>query len=326
MKFIIFPALTLLLCLLTPGSYASDHADPILIKNNAGSLTGLFFFPHQDRYIVILNVLRGLKKPPPYDVNKYTYSLFFDFHTQVSHGNPEDQVRYGGTVLAPERITADASIVFHVDSSAKLEAKTTTGFEDPKQIQYFAGVRDDPFVFPKFFGTNVVAMVASIPMSAFPQDRKHWIIWATSIHREELLGLEKPYQVDGLGRSNRTMNPRLDFLNQYPPNQHLAEIKRHHDDPGLIDAALMKYAMPFFAIRHCDFQPDIMIFSKQYAPGFPNGRLLTDDVADLTCRIGDCLLWELSYADSDAFPRKTTNDKAFLEHFPFLAEPWPSTP
>jgi hypothetical protein len=53
---------------------------------------------------------------------------------------------------------------------------------------------------------------------------------------------------------------------------------------------------------------------------------LTDDVALLTCEQGDCPLIENSFIDSKEWPRATVNDKPFLTEFPYLAEPWPSTP
>jgi hypothetical protein len=83
---------------------------------------------------------------------------------------------------------------------------------------------------------------------------------------------------------------------------------------------------------------------------FPNGRFLTDDVADRLARYGDTLLKELSYVvapcqnppppmaqkpecSGASWPRRTTNDKlfqgqqsfdqvAFDGQFPYLAAPW----
>jgi hypothetical protein len=83
---------------------------------------------------------------------------------------------------------------------------------------------------------------------------------------------------------------------------------------------------PLFKIRPYDDFPDVMIYTKQYPIGFPNGRKLTDDVAALTCDRGDCALVEGAYIDSPQYPRATVNDKPFLKEFPYLAEPWPSSP
>jgi hypothetical protein len=52
--------------------------------------------------------------------------------------------------------------------------------------------------------------------------------------------------------------------------------------------------------------------------------LLTDDVAAILAQHGDTLLVELSYKSptSQAWPRKTVNDKPFMDKFPYLAPPW----
>jgi hypothetical protein len=68
-----------------------------------------------------------------------------------------------------------------------------------------------------------------------------------------------------------------------------------------------------------------MIYTNRFPPGFPNGRLLPDDVAALTCATGDCILQELSFVEG-GWPRATVNDKPFLDDWPYLAEPWPDTP
>ncbi|MGH8579021.1 MAG: DUF4331 family protein, partial [Gammaproteobacteria bacterium] len=81
-----------------------------------------------------------------------------------------------------------------------------------------------------------------------------------------------------------------------------------------------------FTFRHYDYVPDVMIFTKRYPVGFPNGRRLIDDVAVLTCQQGDCPLIEASYGDTKQWPRATRNDKPFGEEFPYLAEPWPAKP
>jgi hypothetical protein len=77
-----------------------------------------------------------------------------------------------------------------------------------------------------------------------------------------------------------------------------------------------------FLIRKYDLAPDVMIYTNRFPAGFPNGRLLTDDVSAQLCTTGDCLLQEISFIEG-GWPRATTNDKPFLADFPYLAEPWP---
>ena len=45
----------------------------------------------------------------------------------------------------------------------KNEYSADTAVDDTK-VNIWTGISDDPFIFPNFFRTNVVAMVARIPM------------------------------------------------------------------------------------------------------------------------------------------------------------------
>src|SRR5690606_8261260 len=90
-----------------------------------------------------------------------------------------------------------------------------------------------------------------------------------------------------------------------------------------------------FRFRAFDFHPDVMIFSRRFPAGYPNGRVLEDDVAKLACEQGDCQLYELSFTKpvSPASEehsqyvggRPTANDKPFRDRFPYLADPWTHT-
>jgi hypothetical protein len=68
-----------------------------------------------------------------------------------------------------------------------------------------------------------------------------------------------------------------------------------------------------------------MIYTNRFPVGFPNGRLLTDDVAAMLAQHGDTLLLELSH-HGGGWPRTTKNDKQFEEKFPYLAAPHPDRP
>src|SRR5262249_29854805 len=63
----------------------------------------------------------------------------------------------------------------------------------------------------------------------------------------------------------------------------------------------------------------------RFPAGYPNGRLLTDDVVAKICAAGDCLAQEISFIEG-GWPRATANDKPFLDDWPYLAEPWPEKP
>lgn len=300
---------------------ASDHADPIFNKKVGAGITGLFFFPDPatESMVAILNVVPGLTESPQganARLSRYTYRLHMDLTTAINFDDEAQMLRFGASIPQPEKIHPDVTIELRLNDDATLaDQPKVEGLQNPADIQFFSGLRDDPFIFPRFFGTNVVSMVMRIPKASFPAGQQQWLVWATT-HKGSK-------QIDHVGRSNRTMQPRLDFLNTLPPHEHVPEIQERHDDPGLFWGLVMRELEPLFAIRHYDIFPDVLIYSALRPLGFPNGRRLTDDVAKLTCEYGDCLLWELSYADEICWPRRTTNDKPFSATFPYLAEPWP---
>jgi hypothetical protein len=66
--------------------------------------------------------------------------------------------------------------------------------------------------------------------------------------------------------------------------------------------------------RKLGIRPDVVIFDTSRPAGFPNGRLLTDDVVDIVATFGQNLL-----GTDSPFP--STNDVPFLTTFPYLAPP-----
>jgi hypothetical protein len=309
---------------------ASDHADPMWLAEDEqeANITGLFFFPDGDRMVVIFNVRRGLTGPPPYNLDPFEYNVHMDMHTKVSFDNAEDLARYGGTVETPETISPDASIKFRLNNDTTVKEQSFKGLRSTDNIKVFTGVRDDPFIFPKFFKKNVISMVVSIPASAFLPAVKTWVLWGTTNR------VTNGEQIDHVGRSNRTQLGRFEILNTVPPNEHVAVIKKAAVERGRVQNFLLQAAPPLanlnqlsgFLIRHYDEKPDVMIYTSTRPPGFPNGRRLTDDVAELTCAQGDCPLQESSFIDTKQWPRAVVNDKPFSSDFPYLAEPWPFSP
>ena len=345
-------ALAVLVCA-APMVHASDHADPISLTNRfmqEGGITDLFVYPEMDasgnpileqgrpkNLVVILCVRRRLAftpaltmRPEYLTLEPYTYTIHFDLNspvTVVPGGNPPDQftARYGGTVPKPDGIRSTASIASHLTRPNPEGLVPGTfelqGLRVPKnRIQFYSGIRDDPFIFPPFFRSNVVAMVMRVPIEAFPSNQDTWIVWATASRNGK--------QVDHVGRSLRTQNPRFEMLNTLEPKDHVNAIEAEEAQPSLMRNLFLRLGLnQTFAYRPWDKAPDVMIFSlrNKDAQGnltsFPNGRKLTDDVAKLLADWGDTLLFELSYR-APAFPRATKNDKEFLPEFPYLAAPW----
>ncbi|MEP5989334.1 hypothetical protein, partial [Rhodopirellula bahusiensis] len=300
---------------------ASDHADPITLRHNEAGLTDLFAFesPDGESLVLVLCAARALTDEAALPLTPISYRLWIDCNSQVHFDDPDVNARYGGKVVRPEQIEHEVCLTFRLQNDGTLADRTVAGLGAEEHLpEAYTGLRDDPFIFHRFSNTNVVAIVQEIPYRLLPNGKLDtaegtYLIWATS-HR---LG----NQVDHVGRSLRTMLPRFDFLNTIEPKEHVAEIRRRHERPDVVTDVLSTFASPFFGIRHYDFEPDVMIFSRIRPAGYPNGRRLSDDVAKLCCDQGDCLLYEVSLAEShaDHVPRPVTNNVPFLEQFPYLA-------
>jgi hypothetical protein len=317
-----------LFALMPPRSRASDHADPVNLQEPESNLTDLFFYPDGDRMILILCVRRALITPGPYNLEPFEYAVHFDLQSRVAFDSEEDRARYGGTIPDPNGLRPTATIRLRLNNDATLKEKSFEGLNDPDRIRVYAGVREDPFNFPRFFDRNTIAMVLSIPMSSFPQGQRDWILWGTTYKNGK--------QIDQVGRSNRTQQARFDSLNVLPPNEHVPEIMRLLEKWNDVFTTLNNFREPqpkalagliqyVLQIRKYDLAPDVMIYTNRFPPKFPNGRQLLDDVAALTCQTGDCILQEISFIEG-GWPRRTVNDKPFLAEWPYLAEPYPEQP
>lgn len=346
-------SLSLLVVMLVAGRPldASDHADPMTATELNSGITGLFVFSStapdgSEQMNVIMTIRRALTADPPYDVEPYEYRVHMDLRgSSPTYADEEARKRYGGSVADPTAISAEASIIYRLTSEAKFQEgypRLEGELEGKSFTNRAAGVYDDPFIFPRFFKKNVIAMAVQIPMSAFAPGQRDWIIWGTT-HRAK-----NDKQIDHVGRSNRTQLGRLDFLNTIEPRDQLAAIEQKIASGNKVGQAIshvMGHFLPVGAVgglfdyvlrvREYDAAPDVMFFTtRTVVPGteadpeptpipvgFPNGRRLTDDVAALTCATGDCVLQEFSFIEGH-WPRATENDKPFKADFPYLADPW----
>src|SRR5262249_52883980 len=128
-----------------------------------------------------------------------------------------DTVRYGGRIAHPEGIKEDATIKIRLNADATVMGQPEyTGLLHTDEFKVFTGVRADPFIFPRFFKKNTIAMVFSMPKTAFPRDT--FLLWAAAFKGDK--------EVDHVGRSNRTQQARFDSLNFLHPSQHVAQIMK----------------------------------------------------------------------------------------------------
>lgn len=314
---------------------ASDHADPVMLVTKETNLTDLFFFPQGDHYVLIFDVRRNLTDPPPYPLAGDTFRVNIDLHSRVTFDSAADRARFGGTIVAPEEVGADVTIAVQLNGNGSLKTADINGLSGEEGVRIWSGVRDDPFIFPPFFKKNVIATVMTIPVSSFPPGQQDFILWATTERDGK--------QIDHVGRSIRTQLPRYSPLpgfgepnvNLLPPNRQVSAIGDLNDSRTKVTNFLNKYTQtaPVIPVWQTTFEmkvfdlltPDVMIFTTRFPVGYPNGRLLTDDVVLQTCLAGDCLLVDLS-TRTGMWPRATANDKPFSPDFPYLADPWPSSP
>lgn len=313
--------------------FASDHADPVVLEDPETNLTDLFFFPDGNNYVLIFDVRRNLTDAPPYKLEDDSFTVNIDLHSQVTYDNAADRARFGGTIVRPSEVGADATVKIRLNDDGSLKESVIAGLAGQDAIRIWSGVRDDPFIFPPFFKKNTIATVMSIPMSSFPPGQQDFLLWATTEHDGK--------QVDHVGRSIRTQLPRYTSLlgspniNVTAPKDQVAAIDETAKGREKVTKIINRYTQlaPILPVWQTTLEmrafdlmtPDVMVYTTRFPVGYPNGRLLTDDVVSLTCKVGDCLLVELAQR-TGIWPQPTMNDKPFSATFPYLADPWPSSP
>lgn len=285
--------------------------------------------------VFILCIHRSLENPESIELSPYTFQIHIDYTSKVKFptqkdieqeraalreplppGEPEKSnhhgirpkvveayARYGGKIADFEGIQEEVTLCIRLENTGELRSLTVPKTDwNVNRIELQTGVFDDPFSFPAFNGMNVFAVILKVPIDMFPPDADEFLVWATSQEGHE--------QIDHVGRSLRTQNPRFDLLNTLHPSEHEAAIHREHEHPSLMrDLALRFNLSGLFAYRSWDFVPDVLIYSKKYPVGFPNGRLVTDDVAAILAQHGDTQLYELSYeGNASPWPRRGFND------------------
>ena len=281
------------------------------------------------RALVFILCVRRRIEPGPLalEIAPYTYTIHLDPDAEVQFDTDATEretirdvysarARYGGLVGKPEQITSRLRL--NDDLTLKEFAPENLGPKDGIAIFPGAGesaLRDDPFIFPPFFRSNVVAMAARVPIERFHAAKRSWVIWADTTREGARL--------DHVGRSLRTQQPRFEAIfNAHPPSAQVAAFEEEVRNPSLRRDLLVRIGIPtLFNHRLWDRTPDVMIYNTAFDCRYPNGRLITDDVAAELAENGDAILQEISY-EGVTWPRRTSNDKPFQVKFPFLAAPW----
>lgn len=236
--------------------YGSDHSDAPMsgsVTRVDANISDLHAFVNGSNLVLALSTNTGIPKSAtsyvfPSDV---TFEINIDVDSAVSPSDPNSD---GGTILNPHDISEDITyrIRFRDDGSAKIQRVGRGEEEDAQFVNFFAGLRDDPFIRGPRQGRNVGAIVLEVPLSSVTSEPSTLLIWA-SAKVEEFEGVFQEIT----GRSLRSMFPENNTLNRLHPKHHL---------------------------QLAGLRPDVMIYNTSLPAAFPNGRALTDDVVDL---VGD---------------------------------------
>ena len=281
-------------CLLpsTALAAASDHSDSP--QGPAGSrvdanLSDLHVFAVGQN--LVLSMCTNTAIPPSATSYVFPSDVTFAFHLDVtSEVDPQDPGGYGGTILDPEHLRDDVTfrVRFRSDGSVDLRRfRRGTAARDPQIVNFFAGLRDDPFIRGPRTGRNSACIVVETPLASILRGQSTVLVWATS----NVEDFDGPFQ-DLVGEPLRAMFPEQTPLNSMPMSQHM---------------------------KRMGVMPAPMIFDTARAAAFPNGRALADDVVDLMCSLaGECRVF------ASENPSPTANDVPFLDTFPYLAPPHPA--
>jgi hypothetical protein len=311
----------------------SDHFDT---EDSRTDITDLYIFPSPaggDRSVLIVDINPDASALEVSFDPAASYELKIDtdgdneadvaFHVLFA-ASPDGQgtaTAYRATAAAArgtgaigEAVIADARV--SMDGSSQHVA--SNGY------RFFAGLRSDPH-FKDIMGfrnnfqftgddpvsrRNVFGIVLEVPNAALgPSPLRLWARTMTVVHG-------KVTQVDQAGRPgiNNAFNApeadRLAFDESSPADQR----ERFGDkfvtflqSLGYPDAEAHELALGFL--------PDVLEYDLSDPPGYPNGRRLTDDTADLLAA-----LLTRGRITSDGIGPHTD----LLDHFPYLGAPHPS--
>jgi hypothetical protein len=261
---------------------ASDHSDVPqsqgIVRNDA-NLTDLHAFVVGDNLVIALSMNAAI--PPSAQAYVFasdlTFEINIDNHSEVS---PLDPSRMGGTILEPEKVQPDITFRIRFDEQGQAKVQALGQHTGVTIDKFFAGLRDDPFIRGPRIGRNVASIVMEVPLAALTASQSTLLLWATA----KVEDFDGPFQ-ELVGRSLRSMMPENSSMNLMAPRHHLQKMGK---------------------------VPDVMIYNTALPAGYPNGRLLSDDVVDM---VGDTRL----LANDAPFP--SANDMPFLTNFPYLAPP-----
>jgi hypothetical protein len=277
---------------------SSDHADtPVVIDagRNDARITDMYAFTKDNNLVLIL----AIDPTVPMGVKEYQFPTDVVYTFNIDN---DSEVTPNGTIVIKNDINEDIVIKIRFNDDGSPDINGTNTFSsyislpffvlfscassDDISIEesitnFFSGPRDDPFIRGPRIGKNVAAIVLELPLENVIEQNSTILIWATA-------------KVDGLPGDfqERFGTPFTSQLN--------TELNSTH---------------PKDDFKNFGIEPDVMVLNTNLPSGFPNGRLLEDDVVDIVCP-GVCD----NVLETDA-PFPSENDVPFLQEFPFLSPP-----
>jgi hypothetical protein len=275
---------------------AADHGDTphlISIPRQDARISDLHVFTNGENLVLALSTFPNLPGTGYQFPADLTLRFHIDNHSEVAFDNETDNARFGGTIVRPGNMGADIvlEITFDDFGDPTLNASGISSLQE-EDIQLFAGMRDDPFIRGPQIGRNVAAVVLELPLVYVLRDSSTILVWASSkvpdIHGSQSeLGARALRSQCPQPVCNALDGPDLDLRNETSPHKYWKKL-------GL--------------------RPDVVIFDTSRPAGFPNGRLLTDDVVNIVAPFGQNIL-------GNDHPCPSENDLPFLSMFPYLAPP-----
>ncbi len=268
------------------GVYAADHGDTpelISVGRHDGRITDLHAWRIGSDFVMSLctnpNIPVGASYVFPEDL---TLRFHIDNTSAIDFSDSTLNSKYGGRIVDPSKVTANITLEFSFgpDGAPILDTEGLSATA-VSHIQVYAGLRDDPFINGRRDGRNTGCVVVQMPLADIQGAVPSLLTWATS----KIPDLHGPISEHG-GRALRSQFTENLGLNRLRPRAQWTEL---------------------------DMVPDVIIHNLNAPSGFPNGRLLTDDVIDL---VGDARL----VGDPTA-QAPIANDKSFVSTFPYLADP-----
>lgn len=271
---------------LAAGVDAADHGDtPELISlgRHDGRITDLHAWRDGSSFVMSLctnpNIPVGSSYQFPEDL---TLRFHIDNTSAVDFSDSTTMAKYGGRIVNPSKVTANITLEFTFDQNgAPILYTEGLGGGAASNIQVYAGLRDDPFINGRRDGRNTACIVVQMPLADIQGTIPSLLTWATS----KVPDINGPIS-EHAGRALRSQFTENLPMNALRPRAHWTELET---------------------------VPDVIIHDLNAPSGFPNGRLLTDDVIDL---VGDARLVNDVTAQAP-----TANDKSFLTGFPYLSPP-----